>query len=457
VVPSLQRTNAPDAPNTSVLSRPTHLNWLAHPRLVINRILSLFLSLLLSLLLTLFLALSSPIHPALTQILPAATPTGAPLTGTPPTDASPTDASPTDASPTDASPTGDISVDQLQQQQTQIEQYQQGINEQKKRIDQSEQDAKGNLTDLQANLKETHEILQDNQERLILATAYLNRLEAEIHHSESAYYSRQQATRDRLQFLQRQTRLQGWAVLLKSTDLNQLLERRYRVKRLYAADRQRLTELGGDARILRNQRQQIAQQRNGIALLQQKLLLQKATLENRTTSQQTLIQQLQQNRDALDAAQTQLQRDSVSLKDLIQERLRRAPVGLQSNGPLRYPVNAEITSTYGWRVHPILKTERLHNGIDFGTDYGTPIGAAGSGTVIYADWYGGYGYTVIIDHGNGLSSLYAHNSDLLVTEGQTVQAGQPISNAGSTGFSTGPHLHFEVREQGEPVDPMKYL
>ncbi len=356
-----------------------------------------------------------------------------------------------------SAPAPDLSVDQLKQQQTQIEQYQQGITEQKKRIDQSEQDAKGNLTDLQENLKETQEILQDNQERLTLATDYLDRLEADLHRSESAYYSRQQATRDRLQFLQRQTRLQGWAVLLKSADLNQLLERRYRIKRLYAADRQRLNELDGDARLLRNQRQQIAQQRNGIALLQQKLLLQKATLEGRTASQQTLIQQLQQNRDALDAAQTQLQRDSVSLKDLIQERLRRAPAGIQGSGPLRYPVNAEITSTYGWRVHPILKTERLHNGIDFGVDYGTPIGAATSGTVIYADWYGGYGYTVILDHGNGLSSLYAHNSDLLVSEGQSVQAGQPIAHAGSTGFSTGPHLHFEVRESGEPVDPMKYL
>ncbi len=108
-------------------------------------------------------------------------------------------------------------------------------------------------------------------------------------------------------------------------------------------------------------------------------------------------------------------------------------------------------------MHPILGYERFHSGIDIGADYGTVIHAADSGTVIFAGWYGGYGNAIIIDHGGGITSLYGHTSELYVSEGQQVQRGQTIAAVGSTGFSTGPHLHFEVRANGEPVDPSAYL
>jgi murein DD-endopeptidase MepM/ murein hydrolase activator NlpD len=122
-----------------------------------------------------------------------------------------------------------------------------------------------------------------------------------------------------------------------------------------------------------------------------------------------------------------------------------------------FPSLGEITSVFGWRTHPILGYERFHAGLDIGADYGTLIHAADSGTVILAGWYGGYGNTVIIDHGGGITSLYAHASELYVHEGQTLQRGQAIAAVGSSGLSTGPHLHFEVRENGEPTDPMNYL
>jgi murein DD-endopeptidase MepM/ murein hydrolase activator NlpD len=126
-------------------------------------------------------------------------------------------------------------------------------------------------------------------------------------------------------------------------------------------------------------------------------------------------------------------------------------------GRLAWPVGGPVTSPFGWRMHPILHVRRFHTGIDIGVGYGTAIHAADSGTVIYATWMSGYGNVTIIDHGRGVSTLYAHQSSLAVGVGARVTRGQVIGYVGSTGFSTGPHLHFEVRLNGTPVDPLAYL
>ena len=126
-------------------------------------------------------------------------------------------------------------------------------------------------------------------------------------------------------------------------------------------------------------------------------------------------------------------------------------------GSLVWPVSGPVTSPFGWRIHPILGYKKFHTGIDIGVGYGVPIHASDSGTVIYATWMGGYGNVIIIDHGRGISTLYAHQSSLAVGNGARVSRGQIVGYVGSTGFSTGPHLHFEVRLSGNPVDPMAYL
>jgi len=127
-----------------------------------------------------------------------------------------------------------------------------------------------------------------------------------------------------------------------------------------------------------------------------------------------------------------------------------APAAPASSG-LIWPVSGPITSPFGMRWGS------LHPGIDIGAPMGTPIKAAAAGTVIVAAFSGGYGNLVVIDHGNGLATAYAHQSQIAVSVGQQVTQGQVIGYVGSTGFSTGPHLHFEVRVNGSPVDPMGYL
>ncbi len=128
-------------------------------------------------------------------------------------------------------------------------------------------------------------------------------------------------------------------------------------------------------------------------------------------------------------------------------------------GQFMWPVPSTryITSPYGYRIHPVYNYKKFHSGIDIGASYGVDIVAAADGTVTLATTNGGYGKCVIINHGSGITTLYAHNSQLLVSNGQSVTRGQVVAKAGSTGVSTGPHLHFEVRVNGSTTDPMPYF
>jgi murein DD-endopeptidase MepM/ murein hydrolase activator NlpD len=152
-----------------------------------------------------------------------------------------------------------------------------------------------------------------------------------------------------------------------------------------------------------------------------------------------------------------LQAQSASLAAQIRAAQQRATPSTSpgdttpSHAGFVWPVSGPVTSPFGWRWG------RMHEGIDIGVSAGTPIHAAAAGTVIYCGWMEGYGNLVVVDHGNGLATAYAHQSAIAVTCGQGVAQGQVVGYAGSTGHSTGPHLHFEVRVNGAPVDPLGYL
>jgi len=125
--------------------------------------------------------------------------------------------------------------------------------------------------------------------------------------------------------------------------------------------------------------------------------------------------------------------------------------------PMVSPSYGTITSRFGWRIHPIFGTREFHTGLDIANRYGTPVRAALGGIVRFAGWMAGYGRLVVVDHGGGLQTTYSHLSAMLVSLGERVLKGQILGQIGSTGWSTGPHLFFEVRRNGVPVDPIPLL
>jgi len=154
----------------------------------------------------------------------------------------------------------------------------------------------------------------------------------------------------------------------------------------------------------------------------------------------------------------QLQAESESISAFLRGAQSGQAIVISGNGRLSYPIpGARITSTFGPRVHPIYGDVRMHTGIDFAAGSGVPIRAAADGIVLSAGVRGGYGNTILIDHGGALATLYAHQSAFAVAAGARVAKGQVIGYVGSTGNSTGPHLHFETRVNGTPVNPMQYF
>jgi murein DD-endopeptidase MepM/ murein hydrolase activator NlpD len=150
-------------------------------------------------------------------------------------------------------------------------------------------------------------------------------------------------------------------------------------------------------------------------------------------------------------------RESAQIAALLQAATGQSGSVVTGGGQLVWPAVGPITSPFGWRIHPIFHTREFHPGIDIGAPYGATVSAADAGTIEFAGTMSGYGNVLVIDHGGGLATLYGHLSAYSVSVGQLVGRGAPIANVGCTGWCTGPHLHFEVRISGTPVDPMPYL
>jgi murein DD-endopeptidase MepM/ murein hydrolase activator NlpD len=349
------------------------------------------------------------------------------------------------------------SIEDLQNKQKTLEEQRNQLQQQQSELQNRQADSESTLQSLEQNIVYTANQIAETEFRLNQAEQELKNFEAQLAKAEADYEDVRMGTVARLQFLQRQQGSAGWAVLLQSQNFNEFLDRQYQLKRVYAADRAVLADLKAQAEAIQQQKAAVEEKRNQVALLRQQLLSQKQQYEAEATEEKQLISRLKDRRGALEAAEAQLARDSEAIAGMIRQKIAASTGAIRGTGRFVFPANGRISSGFGNRRHPILGYSRFHAGIDFAASQGTPIYAADSGQVIFSGWYGGYGQTVIIDHGGGISTLYAHASRLLVSEGQAVQQGQTIAAVGSTGLSTGPHLHFEVRQNGNPVNPAGYL
>lgn len=248
-------------------------------------------------------------------------------------------------------------------------------------------------------------------------------------------------------------------VLLGSTDFRDFASRMYLLQRVIKRDFNLIDKLETQKEALEHQKAILDDNKRELDAIHAEATAEQKIIAQKTVERQALYEQALAEKAKLDAEYEELQRNSQEITAMIQRMEEEGRLAAQAHGTgqFMWPVNGEITSPFGWRVHPIWGTQIFHAGLDIGADYGEPVHAADSGTVVYAGWMGGYGNAVMIDHGGGMVTLYGHNSSITVGEGQQVGRGETIALAGSTGNSTGPHCHFEVRIHGEVTNPLQYL
>lgn len=205
--------------------------------------------------------------------------------------------------------------------------------------------------------------------------------------------------------------------------------------------RSQLSALAGERR---NLVAVAADQRHGVAV-------QVSQIEELSAGEEAALEQLIQQYQAEQEAERRSRARAAGIAGVIPPAASGAPRSLS------WPVHGPITSPFGWRSNPYGGAPDFHPGLDIGVPMHTTVRAAADGTVIMAQWYGGYGNFVLIDNGGGISTGYGHLSSFYVSKGQHVTRGQPIASSGSTGHSTGPHVHFEVRKNGKPIDPSPFL
>ena len=247
-------------------------------------------------------------------------------------------------------------------------------------------------------------------------------------------------------------------VLFGARDFNDLMTRLDLLKRVIQHDFNLIMEVKKERELILAKRAELERDKAAIQVLERQADEKRQAVDESRARKQAVLDKAVNDRDTAERAYQELLEASRQVQALIrQSQYRVTGESGKSTGTMIWPIHGVITSEYGWRTHPIFGTSKYHSGLDIAGDYGMPILAADGGVVIYAGWISGYGNAVIIDHGGGITTLYGHNDSLTVSEGQSVSQGEQIAYCGSTGYSTGPHCHFEVRENGSPVSPYNYL
>lgn len=341
-------------------------------------------------------------------------------------------------------------------------------------LDSTIRDLSGKVRDLDSQVAEATTRTQRLLSEVRDLEAKVADKEAQIAETEAEYEFQQGLLNDRMTASYKQGTFFYLDLLLDAKTINDLITRTTFVQRVIASNNDAAVQLIHTGKQLESARAELERtlttattKRAEAAAVEKNLRSLRSEQTQALDSQQAAQDQKAALMKASEADaerwKTQAEEEEAAARKMEAE-LRAAASrgsGQYTGGVMAWPVpGGSLSSPYGWRMHPIFQTRRFHHGIDISRGNGTIV-AAGDGTVIRASygWNGGYGNIVVVDHGDGLTTLYAHVLDggIKVSSGQSVTKGQAIALVGSTGYSTGPHLHFEVRVNGESTDPIAYL
>lgn len=319
------------------------------------------------------------------------------------------------------------------------------------------------LTTAQKHLEKTKKTIQNCKNQLWKSRLNMSKLESRLNNLQRERQKLSKTAGKRIREIYKGERISLLHVIFASQDLATFFDRLYYQKAMIKKDKELMANLKQKSNdIIRSQRS-IAYEKRNISSSLSYMSRKKRKLDYSVQTSEYLIQKLRTDRQAYEQAQRELAKLSKNIEQDISSLVSTETL---IDSVFIRPVIGSITSPFGWRRHPIFGSRRFHSGVDIAGRNRSPIKASNSGKVIHSGWYGGYGKVVIINHGiladgtykgKKVSTLYAHLSRTDVSVGNYVKKGQIIGHEGSTGYSTGPHLHFEIRIDGKPVNPLGFI
>ena len=350
-------------------------------------------------------------------------------------------------------------ADDKQAELNEVQSQMQKMQERKEKARQKAAAASEGLEEIQSRLNELQAQARELQAKSNALQAKINDNQAKLAKKKAEVEQRKKVYSQRLRQIYINGQVNYLDVLLGAKDFGDFSSRMYLLQKIISSDIAMLQQLQKDEAEIKSRQEQLDAEMKEIKSTKAELEAKRARANKLKEQRSYMLYKAQEEEQQSQSEYERLLAISENITAMLRNMESSGGGSSSSGGTGRFmwPCRGEITSYFGWRTHPIFGTTKYHSGMDIAVDYGTPIMAADSGTVIYSGWLGGYGYDVMIDHGSGLVTLYAHNQSLNVYEGQYVTKGTCIAYAGSTGYSTGPHCHFEVRLHGEVTEPLNYL
>lgn len=355
---------------------------------------------------------------------------------------------------------GNISLIASADQLKSIQQKQRVTHEKIKRLKVLEHLEKSKLYKNQQKLEQASTNLQNSQNKYAQLERQLAQMERDLTASIAEFNNANIQMRKRIRQVYKNQRTGMFELILTAKDLNSLLDILYFEKIVLKKDYARIQSVKAKSERIAAMKKDVEAKKIAMAQSIEQINSQKKDIKSAIALNQNMINKYKTDRRTYEKAERELARQSASIQSMIARNRGSSNIKVSSAGFLK-PISGRITSPFGWRTHPIFNSRTFHSGVDIAGPNKGSIRASNSGKVIYSGWYGGYGKVVILDHGivNGkpTSTLYAHMSSIRVGQGQFVNKGEVVGYEGTTGYSTGPHVHFEVRINGKPNNPLNYI
>lgn len=355
---------------------------------------------------------------------------------------------------------GNISLVADANQLKTIQQKQKVTHEKIKRLKVLEHLEKNKLYKNQQKLEQASNTLQHSRNEYASLNAQLQQMERDLAASVIEFNKANVDMRKRIRQVYKNQRTGMFELILTAKDLNSLLDVVYFEKIILKKDYARILAVRAKSQRIAAMKKNIEAKKIALAQSIDEINSQKQNIKSAIALNQSMINKYKTDRKTYERAERELARQSANIQSMIARNRGSSTVKITSTGFIK-PIGGRITSPFGWRTHPIFNSRTFHSGVDIAGPNRGSIKASNSGKVIYCGWYGGYGKVVILDHGvvNGkpTTTLYAHMSSIRVAQGQFVNKGDVVGYEGTTGYSTGPHVHFEVRINGKPNNPLNYI